>query len=65
MDAQTTDAELAAPETTGATGGLIFGVDADNVLIAFSRRNPGSLNRRVPITGTDGEIVGLDFRPND
>lgn len=65
MDAQTTDAELAAPETTGATGGLIFGVDADNTLIAFSRRNPGSLNRRVPITGTDGEIVGLDFRPND
>ena len=61
----TTDTEPAATATADGMGGLIFGVDADNVLIAFSRRNPGSLNRRVPITGTDGEIVGLDFRPND
>jgi len=60
---------MGAAETMDAAtvgmGGLIFGVDADNTLIAFSRRNPASLNRRVPITGTDGEIVGLDFRPND
>jgi hypothetical protein len=46
-------------------GGLIFGMDADNYLIAFSRRNPANLNRRIRITGTDGKIVGLDFRPND
>src|SRR5262245_53936677 len=58
-------AETADADATTGIGGLIFGVDADNVLIAFSRRNPGSLNRRVAITGTDGEIVGLDFRPND
>lgn len=28
--------------------GLIFGVGTDNTLIAFSRSNPGKLNRRVP-----------------
>jgi hypothetical protein len=64
-EAEMAAAETADAEATAGTGGLIFGVDADNTLIAFSRRNPGSLNRRVPITGTDGEIVGLDFRPND
>ena len=63
--AETADAETADVAATAGRSDLIFGVDADNVLIAFSRRNLGSLNRRVPITGTDGEIVGLDFRPND
>jgi uncharacterized protein DUF4394 len=58
-------AETADAEVTTGMSGLIFGVDADNTLIAFSRRNPGSLNRRVAITGTDGEIAGVDFRPND
>ena len=36
-------AETADAEATAGMGGLIFGVDADNTLIAFSRRNPGSL----------------------
>ena len=63
--AETTAAETADVQTAGSMGGLIFGVDADNYLIAFSRRSPGSLNRRIRITGTDGKIVGLDFRPND
>lgn len=63
--AETTDPELAATGTADGMGGLIFGVDADNYLIAFGRRNPGTLQRRIRITGTDGKIVGLDFRPND
>ncbi len=65
VTAETADPEAADAQSAAAMTGLIFGVDADNTLIAFSRRNPGKLSRRVPITGTDGEIVGLDFRPND
>jgi hypothetical protein len=63
--AETADLEAGDAQSAAAMTGLIFGVDADNTLIAFSRHNPGKLNRRVTITGTDGEIVGLDFRPND
>jgi Domain of unknown function (DUF4394) len=65
LDPEMVGAETMDAEAADGMGGLIFGVDADNYLIAFGRRNPGTLNRRIRITGTDGKIVGLDFRPND
>lgn len=43
---------------------LIYGVDGYNNLVVFRAHKPERA-RYVRIKGTDGKIIGIDFRPND
>jgi hypothetical protein len=48
-----------------STAGRIYGVDDANFLVRFRADRPGTLQRRVRITGTGSErIVSIDFRPS-
>ncbi|MBC8136457.1 MAG: DUF4394 domain-containing protein [Fibrella sp.] len=42
----------------------IYAVDDQNFLVKFDSDSPDEA-RRTPIVGTDGNVVGIDFRPND
>ncbi|MBA3316462.1 MAG: DUF4394 domain-containing protein, partial [Gemmatimonadales bacterium] len=55
----------AGSESSATSGGTVYGVDADNYLVAFDLGRPGRVSRRVRITGTGGaKVVGIDFRPS-
>jgi Domain of unknown function (DUF4394) len=48
-------------------GQAIYGVDLHNQLVLFGTESPGTLSRKVPITGLPilKRIVGIDFRPSN
>jgi len=53
--------------TGSAAGRTIYGVDSQNMLVAFGSLRPDVIQRRVAITGLQpGEqVLGIDFRPVD
>jgi DNA-binding beta-propeller fold protein YncE len=48
-------------------GQAIYAVDLANQLVLFGTESPGTLSRKVPITGLPilKRIVGIDFRPSN
>ena len=55
------------PQGVVPKGQAIYAVDLDNRLMLFGTGNPGTLSRKVPITGLPilKRIVGIDFRPSN
>jgi hypothetical protein len=55
------------PQGLAPKGQAIYAVDLSNQLMLFGTGSPGTLSRKVPITGLPilKRIVGIDFRPSN